>query len=202
MTSCAVSTASVAELERRLVAQGRAPVLTVFESCRHAMTNLVRAGYEIADRMIVMEAKDGVDHPEGPPAKIRQSASTEEWSRVYLAAFYGRLGLLPVTKRIVDKVRSLDSVTLLQADVDGTIAGVTALFRTKGLLGAYCVGTVPRLRRRGVAGALLRRAWEIASSEGRSLILQTLESDRAEQFYEKRGFRAVYAKALMKKKGY
>ncbi len=202
VTSCTVPVAAVAWIEKKLDATGRPPVVTVFESCEQARTNLSRAGYEIADRMIVMEAKNGVHLPEGPSVSTKKPSSAEKWSRAYLSAFYGELNLLPVTRGIVEKLGKMDKVTLLEADVGGTVAGVTALYQTEGLLGAYGVGTVPRFRRRGVGGALLKHASDIASSEGRSLILQTLESDRAQRFYERRGFRAVYAKVLMKKKGY
>jgi len=202
LTDCGARTAVVNRLEKGLIALGRMPALTVFESCHQAIGTLSRKGYEIADRMTVMEAEDGVHSRGDSPARVRLSSSMEKWSKAYLSAFYGELDLLPVTRKIVDRVRGLDSVTLLEAEVDGTVAGVSALFRTERLLGAYCIGTVPRFRERGVAGALLNHTWSVASSEGRSLVLQVLESDGARRFYEKRGFRAVYAKAIMEKKGY
>ena len=91
------------------------------------------------------------------------------------------------------------SATLLEARLDGTVAGVLAVFRTRRLAGIYCVGTVPKFRRRGVAGALLDRAAEIAASEGRRLILQTLKSDGVEDFYSKRGFVDLYRKTFLRR---
>ena len=202
LTSCAAPRGVVDKLEKRLIELGRSPALMVPEPCSRAIVTLSQTGYEIADKMSVMEAREGVHIPGHSSARIRVSKSTEKWSRTYLSSFYGELGLLPATRKIADKIGKLPSATLLEAEVKGVVAGVLALFRTKRLLGAYCVGTVATFRRRGVAGALLNHAWSMASSEGRHLVLQTLESDGARGFYEKRGFRTVYAKALMKKKGY
>jgi len=78
-------------------------------------------------------------------------------------------------------------------------AGVLAIFRTEGLAGVYCVGTVPKHRRRGVAGALLSKAEAIAGNEGRRLILQSLASDVSARFYLERGFKALYCKQLLSK---
>ena len=100
-----------------------------------------------------------------------------------------------IARRLVEK----RSTTLLEAKLDGAVAGVMAIFRTPSLAGIYCVGTVPRFRRRGVAGSLLRRASEIATAESRLMMLQTLRSDRVEEFYKKRGFTRLYQKCFMEK---
>ena len=75
-----------------------------------------------------------------------------------------------------------------------------AMFRTRGIVGAYCVGTVPEFRKKGVATALLARARQIATEEGRSLILQTLNSDGVLQFYLRRGFEVIYSKKVLTRK--
>ena len=75
-----------------------------------------------------------------------------------------------------------------------------ALFRTPGLIGAYCVGTVPRRRGLGIATGLLRRAREIAESEERALVLQTQSSDGLLRIYHHRGIEVKYAKSIMEKK--
>ena len=75
-----------------------------------------------------------------------------------------------------------------------------AMFRTRGIAGAYCVGTVPEFRKKGVATALLARARQIATEEGRSLILQTLNSDGVLQFYLRRGFEVIYSKKVLTRK--
>ena len=74
------------------------------------------------------------------------------------------------------------------------------MFRTPGVIGAYCVGTVPEYRGRGVATGLLEKAKEVADSEGNALVLQTLASDGVLGFYVERGFEVMYAKRMLEKK--
>ena len=79
-------------------------------------------------------------------------------------------------------------------------AGVLAIFRTEGLAGVYCVGTVPQHRRKGVAASLLSNAKAIAGAEGRHLFLQSLASDGTLRYYLQRGFRVLYSKQLLSRR--
>ena len=134
--------------------------------------------------------------------EVGRARSADVWVDAYLKAFYGELGLSPTVRKIVKPLMGSDSSTLLEAKVDGEVAGTLAAYRTDRILGVYCVGTIPGFRRRGVAGALLAHARGLALAERRTLILQTLESDGVVAFYLRRGFRVLYRKVLMTKKGY
>jgi hypothetical protein len=51
----------------------------------------------------------------------------------------------------------------------------------------------------GVAGSLIYEASKIAMAEGRLLVLQTIISDKVEDFYVRGGFRRLYLKHLMRR---
>ncbi|MDG7033625.1 MAG: GNAT family N-acetyltransferase [Nitrososphaerota archaeon] len=101
---------------------------------------------------------------------------------------------------IVASLSQSRAVTLLESRADDEVTGVLAIFRTKGIAGVYCVGTTPEHRREGVATSLLSKAKEIADSEGRALVLQTLKSDGVLNFYLDRGFEPLYTKAVLEKR--
>jgi N-acetylglutamate synthase-like GNAT family acetyltransferase len=121
----------------------------------------------------------------------------QEWTRTYLQAFYGDQRLSEVVNRIMRKVVKDKKVAVVLARIGQTAVGCAALYRTAGnVAGAYCIGTDPRFRGSGVGATMLKTMRELAESEGRRLILQTLASDDAEGFYLKQGFRLAYTKSL------
>lgn len=199
--ACRSSASSIRSLEDRFRILGLGPAIMVPESCSGVVRGLKRAGYWKADGMTVLAARKRYFPPREIEARIGVARSGNEWSRAYLSAFYGDLGFLVPVRRTVRRLLRMDSTTLFEARLDGEVAGVLALHRTNRLAGAYCIGTVLKFRNRGIAGALLAHAGEVALSEGRTLILQALESDGSDRFYLKRGFRELYRKALMQKKG-
>lgn len=172
----------------------------VFDSCHRATGILASSGYEREDVMTVLTATRERNDVVG--VEVGRARSADVWVDAYLKAFYGELGLSPTVRKIVKPLMGSDSSTLLEAKVDGEVAGTLAAYRTDRILGVYCVGTIPGFRRRGVAGALLAHARGLALAERRTLILQTLESDGVVAFYLRRGFRVLYRKVLMTKKGY
>lgn len=168
------------------------------ESCT-ALSSFARdLGYSTVDRMAVM-LKQRSPIAMNPKVHVREASSKEvgEWCKTYLLAFYEDLSLKPQVMRLVRRLTGVDSVTLLMADFDGGTAGVTALYRTPGLLGLYCLGTPKRYRGKGVAHTLLGYAHALAKAEGRRLVLQSLLSEGAASFYLKAGFRELYAKDVL-----
>ena len=122
-----------------------------------------------------------------------------DWSKVYLLSFYGDLGLMAPVNEVVQALGHLRRETLLIGRLEGRPAGVVALFRTPGVLGVYCVGTLPEFRGRGVAETLLESARRIGVSEDRRMVIQTIRSDGYEAYYLRRGFKTLYLKALLSK---
>jgi len=197
--ACAGVNEVAAWAEQKLAARGSDVTITVFDSCHRAASALEASGYKPADTMTVLLSNGPVAAEGTPQAAIVARPSAESWTRAYLGAFYGDQRLASSVTPIVSRLMKVRAATLLEARVGGEAAGVLAIFRTKGLAGVYCVGTVPEHRRRGVAGSLLARAREIAEAEGRELILQSLASDGSERYYLRRGFVALYSKRLLSK---
>ncbi len=166
-------------------------------------------GYAVKDRMIVMESKpresrDGTPDFEAEISLLdhrSKGKDVQEWVRTYLKAFYGDQRLNKEVETIVWRLARDEKVSLVVARIGRKAAGCAAMFRTAGgVSGAYCIGTVPEFRRRGVASAMVGFMRETAEVEGRRLILQTLVSDSAECFYLKQGFATVYAKSLFERR--
>ena len=170
-----------------------------YDSCR-ALGSLLASGYRDIDAMTVLLSRGptGGLRPGGP--EVVASASPRRWTDAYLSAFYGSGDQAGAVGPIVDRLSADRATTLLESRVGGETAGVLAIFRTPGIAGVYCVGTVPEYRRQGVASALLASAREVAQREKRSLILQTLTSDGALRFYLDRGFEPLYAKRVLERK--
>ncbi len=171
--------------------------------------SLASSGYGVADKMLVMESR--------PHAKVETNSNQEvkvsvigsrprgkelhEWTRTYLQAFYGDQRLNAEVNRIVQKILKDKKASALLAKIGNRAVGCAALYRTKGgVAGAYCIGTTPEFRGRGVAATMVEYLRDLAESEGRKLILQTIGSDSVEGFYLKQGFRRAYAKSLFERR--
>ena len=191
--------AAVARAEERLMGQGMASIITILDSCTKSVMGLRASGYRPVDKMTVMFSEGAVKSASLTPVTIDERPAEDGWTRAYLEAFYRDQKLAPVVPPIVIRLLTLSSVTLLVARTGGETAGVLALFRTRGLAGVYCVGTIPEHRSKGVASALLSKARATAAAEGRHLILQALASDVSARFYLERGFKILYSKQMLSK---
>ena len=167
-----------------------------FESC--GAESLRAAGYRKVDEMTVLRSTRAIPDA-GAHDHISQSSDPLAWTLSYLRCFYGDEKLVNAVRPKVTSLMEDKRVTLLEERSEKEVVGVAALFRTKGIAGVYCLGTIPKFRRRGVATALLARAREMARSEGRALILQALKSEGAMPFYRARGFTKVRSKLVLEK---
>jgi len=189
-----------AAAEEKLAARGMDSTVTVFDSCVGAAEALEGSGYRTVDTMTVLLSRGPIESPNPPHTTILTRPSALRWANAYLDAFYGNRKLSSRVTPIINRLLKNRAATLLEARIKGETAGVLAIFRTKGLAGVYCVGTVPRFRRLGVAGVLLSRARAVALAEERNLVLQSLASDGSKQFYLNRGFVPLHSKQLLSKK--
>lgn len=87
---------------------------------------------------------------------------------------------------------SFDGLELLLSYCDGVPAGCAALYSKKGVTGLYCLSTVSKLRRRGLANDMLAAAVGLSNN----LFLQTLGSEGLLPFYQKAGFTLAYTKNI------
>jgi GNAT superfamily N-acetyltransferase len=177
---------------------GALSTVLLFEDCTEGVESLFRSGYKVVDTMTVMSS-EGIAAERESHARIRMARSAQDWAAAYLLAFYGNEDLIRIVRPIVGRLLRTKEATLFEAKVGRKTAGVMAVFRTEGLAGVYCLGTVPEYRGSGVASGFLSSARELADSEGRKLVLQTLASDGAYAFYHRRGFAKLYAKLMMQK---
>ena len=196
--TCRAAAPAAAWVERALSQRKMTPTFLAFEDCR-AAEKLTASSYVREDTMAVLSSRGPVGGVAGAQA-VSPSASSDEWASAYLRSFYGDEALVGPVASIVSSLFHSRGVTLLESRARGEVAGVLAIFRTRGVAGVYCVGTVPEHRRRGVASGLLTRAKKLADAEGRSLVLQTLESDGALGLYLARGFGVMYTKAVLQKR--
>jgi GNAT superfamily N-acetyltransferase len=94
----------------------------------------------------------------------------------------------------VERVLSvnLNRLTLLLSFKESMPAGCAALYSKNGVMGLYCLGVIPELRRRGLAIRILRHAVSIS----KNLFLQTLDSGKLLPLYRKAGFGVAYTKKI------
>lgn len=120
----------------------------------------------------------------------------QEWIDVYCSSF----DCYPWRDEIEQRVsNSFDSFQLYIAYVKKAPAGCMILFEKNSLLGLYCLGTLAKYRRAGVATALISIAAEIMKNDGLKLFLQSFNADGLIGYYVKRGFTPVYTKEIYTK---
>jgi N-acetylglutamate synthase-like GNAT family acetyltransferase len=171
--------------------------------------SLTSRGYDVADKMLVMEARPRAKKEDPPNSEVKvgvvgartRGKDVQDWTRTYLQAFYGDQKLSDEVLRIMRKVVRDGKASVIIARIGKDVVGCAALYRTKGnIAGAYCIGTAPQFRGRGVATTMVKYMRELAESEGRRLILQTIASDGVEGLYLKQGFKRAYVKSLFKRR--
>jgi GNAT superfamily N-acetyltransferase len=201
---------AVEALEKEFAKRRRSTPCIVVEEGRpwdKVRASLAKRGYAITDRMLVMEARGkakGASSPDvavtvvGPRSKGKD---LHDWIRVYLQAFYGDQRLSDVVGRIMRRAIKDRKVSVILARVGKEATGCAVMYRSAGAVaGAYCIGTAPSFRGRGVAATMVAHMHDLAQGEKRRLVLQTLASDSVEGFYLKQGFALVYTKSFFERR--
>jgi GNAT superfamily N-acetyltransferase len=160
-------------------------------------SRLESAGYVALDTMEVMAAGAEEPRESGSVEVMRVVSDVHEWVSTYLRSFYGDGGPEAEVEAAAKRAAKDKDVSLVLARQGKEVVGQMALLRRGGLLGAYCVGTVPEHRRSGVASGMLSHASGQANEQGLTLVLQTFAEDHVEGFYLKRGFRRLYGKSVL-----
>jgi ribosomal protein S18 acetylase RimI-like enzyme len=198
---------AVEAIEKEFAKRRRPPTIFV-ENGRpwdRLRASLTSRGYAVGDKMLVMESRDKAkgETPSSPAVGIAlvgseaRARDLHEWTRTYLEAFYGDQRLNETVSRIMRKIVKDKKASVFLARIGQSAVGCAAMYRTAGgVAGAYCIGTAPPFRGKGVAATMVRHMRELAQSEGRRLVLQTMASDGVDGFYFKQGFRQAYAKTL------
>ena len=117
--------------------------------------------------------------------------SIDVWTRIFCEA-YDCLAWSASVASILEQ-----SLQYVGYFVDESGSSCMALYEKDGILGLYCLGTMPDKRNRGTAASLI----DFASSEVHSknlefLMLETYGKDNLLEFYSKLGFEQVYSKTV------
>ena len=201
---------AVEAIEKEFAKRKRSKPCLVVEEGRpwdKVRSYLSKRGYAVADRMLVMEARGRAKTSPNPEVEVTvvgpssRGKELQEWTRVYLQAFYGDQRLSDTVNGIMRKAAKDRKVSVILARVGKTPAGCAVMYRSAGAVaGAYCIGTAPSFRGRGVAATMVGRMRDLAQGEKRRLVLQTLASDSAEGFYLKQGFGLAYTKTFFERR--
>jgi predicted GNAT family acetyltransferase len=120
----------------------------------------------------------------------------EEWCKAYLQAFYGNLELFNPTLEIIRRSMKQEGVTFVSARIEKSIVGTLVMYKKQDVFGVYCVGTVSRFRKKGVANTMMEFANDVSRDARATMILQTMLSDKVEDLYIKLGLVPVYRKEV------
>jgi GNAT superfamily N-acetyltransferase len=203
---------AIEAIEREFTKRKRSTPCILVEEGRpwdRLRASLSLKGYSVGDKMLVMEIQPEAKSKSVPNPGVEvtligsrsKGKELQEWTRTYLQAFYGNQMLNGEVNKIMRKAVKDKKANVILARMGETSVGCAVMYRSAGgVAGAYCIGTAPSFRGRGVAATMLRHMREIAQSEGRRLILQMLASDSAEGFYLKQGFRRAYTKTFYERR--
>jgi len=113
------------------------------------------------------------------------------WSKTFCDSYDCYEWILPVDRMVKNTLSSIEYY------VDESISSCMALYEKNSLLGLYCLGTIPSMRRKGLAESLIDFAQnEVNRRKLKFLMLETYEKDNLLNFYSKLGFQEIYQKNI------
>jgi GNAT superfamily N-acetyltransferase len=181
----------------------------VHEENADIQRRLNRAGYSWIDTMDVMTHSREPDlgytnkaNTDGPVFKVK-NVEIPSWVRTFCESFE----MLEMQTEIKQRVeRHFDKLILLISYVCSGLShpqpgGCCALFINHGIIGLYCLGTIPKFRGKGIARKMVASGLQYAFNYDLDyLLLQTFESQDLFSFYSKFGFKLAYKKRVFEKK--
>jgi ribosomal protein S18 acetylase RimI-like enzyme len=127
------------------------------------------------------------------PIKIYRIANDDSmlWSKTFCDAYDCYEWIVPVDKIVKNSLSSIEYY------VDESISSCMALYEKNSVMGLYCLGTIPNMRRKGLAESLINFALrEVERRKLKFLMLQTYQKDNLLEFYSKLGFEEIYHKNI------
>jgi GNAT superfamily N-acetyltransferase len=117
---------------------------------------------------------------------------TDRWFETYASAFGYSAKSLPIRRSILSRIGPEAHFVLLSRDGELAATGLGVVER--GWLGVFCVVTKPKLRRMGLASAVMHALAEWGQTQyAEQIYLQVMEDNPAGlSLYSKLGFKTLY----------
>lgn len=152
-------------------------------------TMLLRRNFTLYDTQHVLKKNDdskGI-------FKVQKITSDDSmlWSKTFCDAYNCYEWIIPVDRIVRNSLSSAEYF------VDESISSCMALYEKNSVLGLYCLGTIPGMRRKGLAESLIDFAQcEVKRRNLSFLMLETYKRDNLLDFYSKLGFQEIYKKNI------
>ncbi|MDA4111404.1 MAG: GNAT family N-acetyltransferase [Thaumarchaeota archaeon] len=163
----------------------------------------VEFGFRVIEKMEIMSKVIGDSvMPVSGQIFVDETKDIEKWNATFVRSF-GIVDTWRPELRSRGKLIVENSSTVLllarEKEISAEASGCSLLhFFPEGLVGVYCVGTVPERRFKGVARSLMLKAESIAKQRKSNLILlQTLASDGVFPMYQKMGYGIDFERIVM-----
>ena len=179
----------------------------VHEKNADTQRKLNLAGFSWIDTMDVLTLTLESDFVDKKKATTDVSVVKVNYADIasWVSAFCESFEILEMQTEIKQRIeRHFDKLILLISYVCSglsapQIGGCCALFVNRGIIGVYCLGTIPKFRGRGIARKMLASGVQYTFNLD-YLFLQTFESQNLFAFYRKFGFKLAYKKRVFEKK--
>jgi GNAT superfamily N-acetyltransferase len=113
------------------------------------------------------------------------------WSKTFCSAYDCYEWVIPVDRIVRNSLYSLEYY------LDESISSCMALYEKNSVLGLYCLGTIPSMRRKGLAESMIDFAQSEVKRRNLSfLMLEIYKRDNLLDFYSKLGFEEIYKKNI------
>jgi N-acetylglutamate synthase-like GNAT family acetyltransferase len=163
-------------------------------------SSLLQAGFRLIDSMHILKAESDKFENENDKINVVRAnlASIPNWVETFCRSF-DVLEWKQEVKKIIhlhfNKLILL--LALIHIRTQPQVGGCAALYASHGVMGVYCLGTIPDFRGLGLAKKVIRSSLEIAEQQAiNPLFLQTFTNDGLFPFYKRLGFRNVYKKKV------
>lgn len=125
-----------------------------------------------------------------PDVEIEPVHDTAEWARTAWHGFGGGLDDTPPEYYALIDALSHDrgNLAMYTARHEGKAAGIFLITNEPELTGVYYFAVVPEMRRKGIAGAMMKEVCRL--SEGKTIVLQSTPAGRP--FYRSFGFDELF----------
>ena len=181
--------ASVETVERFYRGHGMTPLVQVgpAEELRALDAALDERCWAAVGHTDILVARELASNGHGDVGVAVRTGADREWVDAWVAA-EGRPDAEETYARVLARIPG--PVGFAIARVEGVPAGVGIAVCDSGWSGLFCMATIPAMRRRGVARAVLGALWEWSRAQGAGAMYLQVELDNApaRAFYVALGF--------------